>query len=237
VEAFLAIGEGLPVVSIPDEGHVSVAHALRYWNLNSDEVVALVNSVKAGKLLPVALISSARGIARWVFESNVLKSWHLNAKQPLQDWLTNAELSVALGCRNEDAYWLVKNQFLVSERLRVKKNLGRRVHRTEIERFREQYVFAVEIARELCVSPGKVKSVLGASGILPASGDGIERCRKLFFLRSERLTTAINEFVSRRQAELKLSDESRLSLTDLFSAQEDCLNKKGKPPRGNPQDG
>lgn len=237
VEALLAIGESLPVVSIPDEGHVSVAHALRFWGLSSDEVVALVNSVKAGKLSPVALISSARGMARWVFESNVFKSWHLNAKQPLQDWLTNAELSVALGCRNEDAYWLVKNQFLASERLRIKKNLGSRVHRSELERFRERYVFAVEIARELNVSPGKVKGVLAAGGIVPASGDGIERCRKLFYERSERLTTTIKEFSSRRNAELLLSDEGCLSLTDPFSVQEDCLNKKGKPPRGNPQDG
>lgn len=237
VEALLAIGESLPVVSIPDEGHVSVAHALRFWNLNSDEVVALVSLVKAGKLSPVALVSSARGMARWVFESNVFKSWHLNAKQPLQDWLTNAELSVALGCRSEDAYWLVKNQFLASERLRIKKNLGSRVHRSELERFRERYVFAVEIARELNVSPGKVKGVLAASGIVPASGDGIERCRKLFYERSERLTTTIKEFSSRRNAELQLSDEGRPSLTDPFSVQEDCLNKKGKPPRGNPQDG
>lgn len=237
VEALLAIGEGLPVVCIPDEGHVSVAHALRFWNLNSDEVVALVNSVKAGKMSPVALFTGARGIARWVFETNALKSWHLNAKQPLKDWLTNAELSVALGCRNEDAYWLVKHQFLASERLRVKKKLGSRVHRTELERFRERYVFAVEIARELNVSPGKVKGVLAASGIVPASGDGIERCRKLFYERTELLTTTIKEFSSRRNAELQLSDEGRLSLTDPFSVQEDCLNKKGKLPRGNPQDG
>ncbi len=235
VEALLAIGEGLPVVCIPDEGHVSVAHALRFWSLNSEEVVALVNSVKAGKMSPVALFSGARGIARWVFETNALKSWHLNAKQPLKDWLTNAELSVALGCRNEDAYWLVKHQFLASERLRVKKKLGSRVHRNELERFRERYVFAVEIARELNVSPGKIKNVLAASGLIPASGDGIERCRKLFYERSERLTTAINEFSSRRNAELQLSDEGSLSLPDPPPVQEDSLNGKGKPPREIPK--
>lgn len=237
VEALLAIGEGLPVVSIPDESQVSVAHALRFWGLSSDEVVELVNSVKAGRMSPVALTSSARGIARWVFESKVFKAWHLNAKQPLQDWLTNAELAVALGCRNEDTYWLVKHQFLASERLRVKKNLGSRVHRTEVERFHKRYVFAVEIARELGVSPRKVKGVLADSGIVLASGDGIERCRKLFYERSERLTTTINEFALRRNAELQFSDESRLSLPDTLPVQEDSLSKKGKPPQENPQDG
>jgi hypothetical protein len=236
VEGLLAIGDNLPVVSIPDESQVSVAHALRYWGLSSDEVVELVNSVKAGRITPVALTSSARGIARWVFESKVFKSWHLSAKQPLQDWLTNAELAVALGCRNEDTYWLVKHQFLASERLRVKKNLGSRVHRTELERFNRRYVFAVEIARELGVSPGKIKRILAEGGIIPASGGEIERCRKLFYERSERLAVTINAYVS-RNAELQLSGDGKLSSPEYFPVQEDSLIGMGKPPQGNPQGG
>jgi len=74
VEQLLAIGAGLPVVSIPEESQWSVAHALQFWNLDAEEVVALVEIVKAGKLKPLALDSSARGIGRWVFEINQLKS-------------------------------------------------------------------------------------------------------------------------------------------------------------------
>ena len=237
VEAILAIGEDLAVVSIPDENQVSLAHALRFWNLNGDEVVELIGAVKAGKMSPVTLTSSARGIARWVFDANVFKAWHLNVKQPLRDWLTNADLSAELGCRNEDAYWLVKHQFLASERLRVTKKLGSRVHRTELERFNKRYVFAVEIAREQGVSPGKVKGVLEAHGIAPAFGDGIERCRKLFYERSDKLSEAINAFSLRRHAELQLSDDNQLTLSGYPCGQEDSLDKMGKPPKGNPTDG
>jgi hypothetical protein len=158
----------------------------------------------------------------------------LNVKTPLRDWLTNDELAAVLKCRNEDAYWLVKHQFLASERLRVKKKLGSRVHRTEIERFYEKYVFAVEIAGQLGVSPGKVKKVLQIGGVLPASGDGIERCRKLFYERSERLTATTNEFARRKNIELRLSDVDGLTRLNPFPAREDSLIKNEKPPGGNP---
>lgn len=206
VEALLSIGEELPVVSIPDENQVAIAHALRFWDMSGDEAVELVNAVKAGRLFPVAMINSARGISRWVFEAKQLRSWHMSVKQPLQDWLPNDEVAAALGCRKEDAYWLVKNQFLASERLRINKRLGSRVHRTEIGRFMERYVSAVEIARQLGVSSGKLKKLLDAAEIFPVAGGGVERRRQLFYERTDRLTTKINELSLSRNAELSLSD-------------------------------
>ena len=236
VEELLAIGDELPVVSIPDENQVSVAHALRYWNLSSDEVVELVSGVKAGRIFPVALVISARGIGRWVFDAKTFRSWHLSVKTPLLDWLTNNDIAEILRCRNEDAYWLVKHQFLASERLRVKKKLGSRVHRSEIARFHEKYVFAVEIASQLGVSPGKVKKVLEVSGVFPASGGGIERCRKLFYERSEILTASINEFATRKNIELELSDvDGRIRLNPARDP-EDSLMKMEKTSGGDPPD-
>lgn len=207
VEQLLAIGVGLPVVTIPEENQWSVAHALQFWNLGAEEVVALVEAVKAGKLNPVALDSSARGIGRWVFEINQLKSWRLSLQHTPSDWLSIPDTVIAMNSRQDVIYWLVNNHFLHAERLPKLKGIGFRVHRSEIEAFRAHYVFATEFAGQLKVSSRKLRQLLAERNIHPISGNGIDQCRQLFYARAEHLAAVVAEYTGRQGEEFRLTEE------------------------------
>ncbi len=204
VEALQAIGSALPVVSVPEENQVSIAHALRYWSFSSDEVVELIHAVKSGKLTPDALVSSARGIARWVFDANQLKSWRRGVQNPLRDWLTNEDIARRFECRKSDAYWLVRNNFLEATRLRVRERIGSRVHRSEIDRFLQKYIFATEIAKHVGLPTLKVRLLLEAQGFFPLSGAGPRRCHKTFFERTEQLMAALETLRHNKKEQLEL---------------------------------
>lgn len=203
VEDLLAIGSDLPVLSVPEENQVSVAHALRYWSFSSDEVVELVSAVKSEKLVPAALLNSARGIARWVFDANQLKSWQLGVKNPLRDWLANEDIARRFECRKSDAYWLVRNHFLEASRLRVRERIGSRVHRTEIDRFLQRYIFAAEIAELLGVSTSNARRLVEAKGFLSLSGTGPGCCHKAFFERTEQLMAAVENLRPNKGGQLE----------------------------------
>lgn len=209
VEALQAIGSALPVLSIPEENQVSVAHALRYWSFSSDEVVELVSAVKSGKLPPAALLSSAHGIARWVFDANQLKSWQRGVKNPLRDWLTNEDIARRFGCRKTDAYWLVRNHFLEASPLRVRDRIGRRVHRTEIDRFLQRYIFSTEITERVGRPALKARLLLEAQGFFPLSGTGPRRCHKVFFERTEQLMAALETLHHNKEEQFELDGVSR----------------------------
>lgn len=206
VEQLLAIGAGLPVVSIPEESQWSVAHALQFWNLDAEEVVALVEIVKAGKLKPLALDSSARGIGRWVFEINQLKSWRRSLQHAPSDWLSIPDTAIAMNSRQDVTYWLVSNHFLHAERLPKVKGIGCRIRRSEMEAFKAQYVFATEVATQLKVSSRKLRQLLAERNIHPISGNGMDQCRQLFYARTQNLATVIAEYSGCQGNEFSLTE-------------------------------
>lgn len=212
VEALLAIGSALPVLSVPEENQVSVAHALRYWSFSSDEVVELVRAVKSEKLVPAALLNSARGIARWVFDANQLKSWQRGVKNPLRDWLANEDIARRFECRKTDAYWLVSNHFLEASRLRVHQRIGSRVHRTEIDRFLQRYIFVAEIAELLGMSSANARRLVEAQGFLSLSGTGPGCCHKAFFERTEQLMAALESLRHSKGGQLEFDGVMARSL-------------------------
>jgi hypothetical protein len=187
VEALLDIGHDLPVVGIPDEHQTALAHVFRYWNWSAEEIVALVEAVKSGVLTISAQLDSARGISRWVFDTGQLRAWQLGLNNGLGNWLSIPETAKALGVKQQVAYWLVRNQLLVAEKLARKKGIGFRIHREEIERFRQRYIFGTEIAAAIGRSSRKARLLLEAQGIHPVIPDGVEPCRQLLYTRGELL--------------------------------------------------
>lgn len=202
VEALLAIGQDLPVLGIPDEQQVSLAHVLQFWNWSAEEIVALVEAVKAGALVITAQLDSARGIGRWVFDVSQLRAWQLGLSSGLSNWLSIPDTAKVLGVKQQVAYWLVRNQLLTAEKLARKKGVGFRIHREKIERFRQRYIFGTEIAAALSRSSRKVRLLLEAQGIRPVILDGVEPCRQLLYPRSEMLQCFIQQAGSSVSAEV-----------------------------------
>ncbi|MGZ9569552.1 TniQ family protein [Alcaligenes nematophilus] len=187
VERYLAIGEGLPILSIPEESQVPLFHVLKYWAWNENEIIDLIEAVRDGEIVLEGLLDGAIGLARWIFDSQSLKIWRQSRNPELSNWLSVPQVAKLLGLKQEVAYWLVRNEFIPAEKLRTLRGCGARVSRVEFERFKESYVFATEIAEALKTTSRKVSALLSEQGIVPASGQGLEKCGKIFYVRSKEL--------------------------------------------------
>lgn len=187
VERYLAIGDGLPVLAIPEESQVSLFHVLKYWAWSENEIVDLIEAVRDGAIELEGLLDGAVGLARWIFDSPSLKIWRQRRNPELSNWLSVPQVAKLLGLKQEAAYWLDRNEFIPAERLRTLRGCGARVSRAEFERFKESYVFATEIAEALKTTSRKVSALLSEQGIVPASGQGLEKCGKIFYARSKTL--------------------------------------------------
>lgn len=188
VEALLALGKDLPVVSIPDEHQVSLGHVLQFWTWTGEEIVTLVEAVKDGSLMPKAILGPDRGIRRWVFDVAQLRTLQQRLRTGQSNWVTVPEMARILGVKQQVAYWLTHYGFVHIERLENdKERIGSRVHRDEIERFRQNYVFGRDIAAILGRSSRKVASMLAEQGVFPLRADGAEACRQLVYARSDEI--------------------------------------------------
>lgn len=187
VESYLDVGQHLPVLHIPEESQISFHDVLKYWNFSDEEIIDLISAVKDGAFRLEAMLDGAVGMARWVFDRKKLKLWHQGRTVQSPNWMTVPAVAKMLGVKQEVAYWLVRNEFIRGEKLRPQTGVGARVSRQELVRFNESYVFATEIAEALQTTSRKVTHVLSMEGISPASGQGIEKCGKVFFARSPQL--------------------------------------------------
>ena len=211
VEKLIAIGADLPVVSIPEEHQVSLAHVFKYWTWTAEEIVSLVETVKDGSLSPVAVLDCARGISRWVFDAGPLRAWQTALTNGQAHWLTIPEAAVALGIKQQVAYWLTQNGYIpTSEKLSTTRRTGAHVRRDDIDRFKERYIFGRDIASTVGRSPRKTMRLLAAQGIYPIRGHSAELCRQLVYERTEEIQRFLVHLNGGASSEFNLALSARL---------------------------
>lgn len=207
VEALQAIGSHLPVVSIPEEDHVSLTYVLKHWAWTAEEIVALVEAVKAGKIPLISMLDSGRGINRWVLEAKQLRAWQASLHAGLEQysWLSIPDAARVMNVKQQVAYWLTKNGYLpVSDKIATSKRSGARVRREDIEWFMNHYVFGREIAAQIGRSSRTVTRLLAEQGIYPLKGHTPEPCRLSVFKRDEGIRRFLMLINGASGAELKL---------------------------------
>lgn len=204
VEGLLEISSRLSRVFIPDEGHVSLSHIFRYWAWTADEIVSLIDAVRYGELAPTHYLEGGAGINGWIFPENILKAWRERSIQGYGTWLTIPQMAKKLSIKEQVAYALVNNHFIDAEALHKQPRMGKRVHRTEIEKFQLTYIFCTEIKQQLGVSSAKVIPLLKKHNIHPISGPSIDGLRQVLYLRSEELVKAVDSMTPGRGNELDM---------------------------------
>lgn len=224
VEELLALGDGVPRVSIPEEHQVTLAHVLRYWTWTTEQVTALIDAVKRGAMKPASVWEGGRGITGWVFDKAQLKAWlaSLTGGKPI--WLTVPQMAKALGIKDQVAYWLCQNGYMHAEKLGScsglsKRELGSRIRVEEVERFRESYVFGRDIAGSLRTSSIRVRRLLAEEGIFPIRGHTVIPPRMLIYL----MTGELRSFL----ATLLGGPLSELHPSDRISRNSSCLEPVG----------
>lgn len=191
VDALLKLGCDLPVCSDIGDQRVSLGHVFKYWCWSSAEVVALIQSVRSGVLQPVALAPDAVGISRWVFEASDLKAFQENCGVSQTDSLSIPDTAQMLGVKQEVAYWLVRHQFIRSEK--AGRFSSARVRREDIEDFHAWHVFGRDLAMLIGKSPKALVLLLEERGIQPLqAGDG-EACRQMIYRRDRALSVFLAE--------------------------------------------
>lgn len=188
VEALQAIGSHLHIVSIPDEDQVSLTYVLKHWTWTAEDIVALVEAVKAGRIPLISMLDSGRGINRWVFSTKQLRAWQASLHAGLDElmWLSIPDAASVMNVKQQVAYWLTKNGYLpASGKVATSKRSGARVRREDIEWFANHYVFGREIAAQIGRSPRTVTRLLAEQGIYPLKGHTPEPCILSVFKRDE----------------------------------------------------
>lgn len=190
VEELLALGDGLPRVTIPEEDQVTLTHVLRYWAWTMEQVTTLIDTVKRGQMTPISVWEGGRGVTGWVFDKAHLKTWLASLTKGKPTWMTVPQMAKVLGIKQQVAYWLCQNGYLHVDKLGTTtstRELGSRVRMEEVERFREGYVFGRDIAGSFGISSRRMARILAEEGIFPIRGHTVIPPRMLIYQMTEEL--------------------------------------------------
>jgi hypothetical protein len=204
VNKLLEVSVNIPKVCIPDEDCVSLAHILRYWAWTAKDIANLVNAIRTQELLPINVLEGVAGITAWVFPEKVLKAWREASLQGLGMWLTITQAAKLLGMHEQSAYDAVKLNLLNSELLHRQPRGGKRIRRTEVDRFKSTYILASELAQRLGVSPRMAIGILAKQAITPVSGPLIDNGRQVIFLRTPAIEQLILEAENQESLPMEL---------------------------------
>lgn len=204
IESILDAVTDLPVLGIQEEHQVSLGYLLKYWGWSGEEVLALIEAVKAGTLKPKAFLDGAKGISRWIFDSGELKVLQKSLRAGLSNWVSIPEMARILGVKQQVAYWLTRHGFVKAEKLGRLKNLGSRIRKEDLELFRQNHIFAREIASMLGRSSKKIYMMLAEQGIDPLRGTGPEPCRMLVYAKNHQIHRFLAQISGKHPNDFKL---------------------------------
>lgn len=207
INHLIDISGQLETLSIPDEDCVSLSHILRFWANSDQEIVAIINAVRDKEIELVAKLDGYTGISSWIFKELPLRAWLHQFRSGKSSWMTITQASSSLGIKEQVAYDMVRLGFLKSEVMPQQAKRGTRVRKVEVEHFKNDYIFATEIADIFGVSPRKAISILAEKNIKPISGPSVDDGRQVLFARTQSVITLLEQ---------KKTKETTLKIDSLF---------------------
>lgn len=176
VERFEQLSERTDAIALMD--------VLRYWAWSDARIAQLLLDVVAGNVLPLGRIDGVDGIPSMAFSESDLRAW-LAKEQTNPGTLTVPAAAARLGIKQEVAYLIVRRGLLASTTRRMSSRSASVVGEVDLQRFRERYVWARDVAAALKRSPKAVVAGLVLAGATPVSGPQIDGGRQLLFERKE----------------------------------------------------
>lgn len=207
VDGLLALTDGLPVETIPEEHQVALGHVLRYWSWTTEQVATLVDAVKAGSVKPQSVLAGVVGLSGWVFDRAQLKTWWSGLNGGKLTWMTIPEMAEYLAIKEQMAYWLCQNGYLSAEKLGTNKELGSRVRIEDVERFRQTHVYRRDIAASLRTSSKKMGNLLAEAGIFPIRGHTVTPPRLAIYTATDELRRFVADLMGVHPSELQLGNK------------------------------
>jgi hypothetical protein len=110
-----------------------------------------------------------------------------------EEILNVLDIAILLGVKQQVAAFWIDHGFIDAE-IKPGKHRHRKVLKVSIEEFRNQYVTAIELARQIDTSPKKVVNLLKERNIFPVTGKSVDGSRQYLFLRKE-VTAVLTEVI------------------------------------------
>jgi hypothetical protein len=185
VDQWLARIADLPAVSPSVPERFSLGAILRSGAWSNRLLAAAINDIASGRLTAAGRQSAARGLASLVLDRGCVEDWRAQRRAIEDDGLSVPEAAVALGIKQEVAYYLVRAGFLAAARVRGEGRTEWRITETQLRRFTDAYVFARDLARHFGRSARWVASALERLAIHPCAGPGRDNSRQLLYRRED----------------------------------------------------
>jgi hypothetical protein len=172
--------KALPILKETDhEDFLSLDKVFRFYWTESDSFVELFGAILSGDLTCARRARIRKlGAAAILIPREIFLRWQLERTPGI----SVQELAKRLQVKQEVAYHLVRSHIIhVNNRGR----LGDFVAEDEIARFRQQYVWARELAQIANTSPKKIVAVLRSTGLQAVVGPDVDGCRQYLYSRRD----------------------------------------------------
>jgi hypothetical protein len=167
---------------------VTGAMILKTHLASNSEFSALTAAVISGALPTVTVASPYCGIAGLSFARAEFYAWRSEYREASKKtYLTVVEVAALMEVKQEVAYHLTRTGILKTTIHRVGKRDCALVEKREVERFKEIYVSAADLAEKVVTSPRALIKKLHEFEIEPVIGPEIDLCRQYFYLRAHLL--------------------------------------------------
>lgn len=144
---------------------------------------AFIRAILDGELIPCAFDETA-GIRGLVFKAEESTAYAgLQWLKRKGDLIYISDAAKMLGVKQRAAHFLREKGLLPAEKAGPTMRVGYVVSREDVERFRETYMHAVQLAERFGVPATRVSTLLRESGIQPVTGPKIDGGVRYFFRR------------------------------------------------------
>ncbi|HEY9769455.1 MAG TPA: TniQ family protein [Coleofasciculaceae cyanobacterium] len=157
--------------------------AIRRLSGSGCSIGRFVSAILDRTIVPVGKIQRI-GLKQYCFDTQNIDRLVEDYYKKDEQVLNVSDIAILLGIKQQVAAFWIDRGFMSAE-IKPGKHRPRKVLKVSIEEFRNQYITAVELARQMDTSPRKVVSLLGDRHILPVTGKEIDGGRQYLFLRKE----------------------------------------------------
>ncbi|AKR41997.1 hypothetical protein [Methylophilus sp. TWE2] len=191
LEQILILGANLPEAA-SDGDLIGLRHLLHYVLNKPFLFPRLLMSVMKKEILPISVCKQERGLSAWQFERSHFKHWHIEQlKGSRKGAFTIPEAAKYLKIKQEVAYHLVGSGYIKC--VMEEDSQLRLVTLSNLEDFKRNYVFGVELSKQLSISPKHLCELLEHNNIWPISGHGVDGGRQIIYRRDLVLQRAMKD--------------------------------------------
>lgn len=186
VEKWKAFIECQPLLMAgPTHEQMTFDHFLRYETRDDACVVRVLQACEAGQILPIGRVPALDGIGSLVFERSMLRQNRSNDE--VNHLIELPEVARRFRVKQEVMYSLVRLGILPVVSVRKGRRSTQMCTLTMLTEFREQYVFARDLAKVLHTSSRSIICYVFEMGVIPVAGGPDDECRQVLFRKADLL--------------------------------------------------